>query len=209
MSDLIWGSDVASDEPSFDIEEGGHDGHDGHDHSNCDHDHHDDEPELTEAEIDAERKELVTSFQSLSSDVDALIRSIKPTDIVRDIRRVEPRLFQRYFRGYRPNKIGRGKMVTVLKPAIMEEGNIAVIQLLSLMWNRRNDKIYKSMRALVQTINEDVEAIELIEDDKATEFVASLNEKGFERSQVHICVRVNGVRFSEEFIKANLCPTDA
>lgn len=183
-------------------------GHEDHDHSNCDHDH-DDDQEYSEEEMEEERKELITSFQSLKDDLDVMIRALKPTDIVRDIRRVEPRLFQRYFRGYRPNKIGRGKMVTVLKPAIMDDGNIAVMQLLSLMWNRRSDNLYRHMRDLVKTINEDVEAVEKIEDEKAKEFVSNLTERGYERAQIHICVRVNGVRFSEEFIRANLSPTQA
>jgi hypothetical protein len=183
-------------------------GHEDHDHSNCDHDH-DHDQEYTEEEMEEERKELITSFQSLKEDLDVMIRALKPTDIVRDIRRVEPRLFQRYFRGYRPNKIGRGKMVTVLKPAIMDDGNIAVMQLLSLMWNRRSDALYRDMRKLVKTINEDVEAVEKIEDEKAKEFVSTLKEKGHERAQIHICVRVNGVRFSEDFIRANLSPEQA
>jgi hypothetical protein len=98
-------------------------------------------------------------------------------------------------------------MVSVLKPAIMEDDNIAVMQLLSLMWNRRSGGLYREMRDLVATINEDVETIEAIEDDKATEFVSTLMERGFERAQIHICVRVNGVRFSEDFIRARLSPS--
>ncbi len=167
------------------------------------------EEEYSEEELEEERKELITSFQKLDKDLDVMIRALKPTDIVRDIRRVEPRLFQRYFRGYRPNKIGRGKMVTVLKPAIMDDGNIAVMQLLSLMWNRRSDDLYRAMRDLVKTIDEDVEAIDKIEDDKAQEFVTSLTDKGYDRAQIHICVRVNGVRFTEDFIQANLSPSEA
>jgi hypothetical protein len=57
------------------------------------------------------------------------------------------------------------------------------------------------MRNHVQTINEDVESIERIEDDKASEFIADLEQKGFSREDIFICVRLNDVRFSTEVIE--------
>ena len=162
------------------------------------HDHsHDDQDE------DAD---FIQSFKKLGSDLELMIRSIKPTVIVRDIRLVAPRVFNRNFRGFRPEKIGRGRMVRVLSKEILIEENIRVAQLVSLLWNHANQNIYKSMKDLVRTINPDVEKVEHIDDAKATEFVEALEAQGFKRHDIHICVRLNGVRFDQSFTDGRLVP---
>lgn len=155
---------------------------------------------------DNDDADFIKSFKKLGSDLELLIRSIKPTVIVRDIRLVAPRVFNRNFRGFRPEKIGRGRMVKVLSKEILNEENIRVAQLVSLLWNHANQNIYKAMKDLVRTINPDVEKVEQIDDAKAAEFVESLEAQGFKRHDIHICVRLNGVRFDQSFTDGHLVP---
>jgi hypothetical protein len=63
------------------------------------------------------------------------------------------------------------------------------------------------MRALVETIQENVEDIERIEDDKASEFMANLLADGHSREDIFVCVCINDVRFSPEWVAANLAPS--
>jgi len=166
----------------------------------CDHEgEHDHSHEDDDADF-------IDSFKKLGSDLDLLIRSIKPTVIIRDIRLVSPRVFNRNFRGFRPEKIGRGRMVKVLSKEILIEENIRVAQLVSLLWNHANQNVYKAMKDLVRTINPDVEKVEHIDDAKAAEFVEKLEAKGFKRHDIHICVRLNGVRFDQSFTDGKLVP---
>ena len=62
------------------------------------------------------------------------------------------------------------------------------------------------MKDLVRTINPDVEKVEQIDDAKAAEFVEKLEAQGFKRHDIHICVRLNGVRFDPSFTDGNLIP---
>ncbi|MEC9070875.1 MAG: hypothetical protein VX938_00790, partial [Myxococcota bacterium] len=55
-------------------------------------------------------------------------------------------------------------------------------------------------------INEDVEAIEEIEDDIANKIIDDLLERQHQ-VEILICVRLNGVRFREEVIRARLDPS--
>jgi hypothetical protein len=159
---------------------------------------------------DGEDEDFIEGFKKLGGDLEVLIRAIKPTVIVRDIRMVDPRVFNRNFRGFRPEKIGRGRMVNVLGKEILERENIRVAQLVSLLWNHTNQNIYKAMKDLVRTINPDVEKVESIDDEKAAAFVEKLEEMGFKRHDIHICVRMNGVRFTPEFIDNHLsAPAEA
>jgi len=162
---------------------------------------------VAEESTEEEDADFIESFKKLGNDVEALIRSIKPTVIVRDIRLVAPRVFNRNFRGFRPEKIGRGRMVKVLSKEILIEENIRVAQLVSLLWNHANQNIYKSMKDLVRTIHPDVEKVEQIEDAKAAEFVDKLEAQGFKRHEIHICVRLNGVRFDQSFTDSRLAPS--
>ena len=163
-------------------------------------------PANTAEDDEQDDEDFIETFKKLGIDLEILIRSIKPAVIVRDIRLVAPRVFNRNFRGFRPEKVGRGKMVKVLSNEILERENIRVAQLVSLLWNHANQNIYKSMKDLVRTINPDVEKVEHIDDAKATEFVEALEAQGFKRHDIHICVRLNGVRFDQSFTDGRLVP---
>jgi len=165
--------------------------------------------ELTEEEMEEERALLKSAFQALGTDLPILIRGIKPHVLIRDMKMVEPGIYNRFFRGFRPDKIGRGRMVRILSPEVLDRQNIRIMQLLTLHWNHANDPIYKAMRDLVATINPEVEEVEKIEDEQAADFVSQLKETGFKREAIHICVQLNGVRFSKEFVEKNLSPTAA
>ena len=165
-------------------------------------------PANTAEDDEQDDEDFIETFKKLGIDLEILIRSIKPAVIVRDIRLVAPRVFNRNFRGFRPEKVGRGKMVKVLSNEILERENIRVAQLVSLLWNHANQNIYKAMKELVRTINPDVEKVEHIDSDKATEFVDELERQGFKRQDIHICVRLNGVRFDQDFITERLMPSD-
>ncbi len=162
-----------------------------------------------ESDEDEERNELdelKIAFGGLGSDLEATIRALKPPVIVRDMRMVDPKVYNRNFRGFRPDKIGRARMVKVLTKEIVERENTKVMQLVSLLWNHAQNKLYKAIRAHVRTIDPDVEKIEQIEDDQAKAFVDDLLEKGYDRARIHICVRLNGVRFTPEFVAEHLAP---
>ena len=60
----------------------------------------------------------------------------------------------------------------------------------------------------VQAINEDVEAIEAIEDADAHRIIDDLLER-HEQDDVYICVRLNGVRFDESVISSRLGANEA
>ena len=156
-------------------------------------------------EID-ETAELIVAFNKLGADLGPTLRSLKPHVVIRDLRLVDPRLFTRYFKGFRPDKVGRGRLVSILTPEILERENTKVMQLVTLLWNHANQKLYKAMRDLVRTIDPDVEKVKKIEDEQAASFLETLLEKGYKREQIHACVCLNGVRFSKEFIEGSVAP---
>ena len=60
----------------------------------------------------------------------------------------------------------------------------------------------------VQAINEDVEAIEKIEDDNAHTIIDDLLKR-HSMDDVYVCVRLNGVRFDEALITSRLVRGEA
>jgi len=86
---------------------------------------------------------------------------------------------------------------------IYERKNAAVADLVNLLWNQSNRDLYKAMHDLVREINENVEEIEHIEDDRAHEMIDTLL-KTFSRDDIYLCVRMNEVKFSEDVIQYRL-----
>lgn len=133
-------------------------------------------------------------------------RLIKPIDLyllIEHVRRLEPRAFARHFKGYRPQSLGRKRVVAALAFEVFKGKNEIVSDILILLWNQTRRDLYDAMHDLVSTINEDVEAITEIPDERANAFIDVLLED-FELDDILICVTLNDVRFNEPVIRQRL-----
>ena len=147
----------------------------------------------------------VDAIKSLENQLDRVVRHINPKRIAMEMRTADKAFHFRYFQGLRPEKIGRGRIKKVLQRAVVdaEQGHELFANLIILHWNQVQGRLYQDMVTHVQTINEDVEAIERIDDDKAHAIIDDLLAR-YDREDVLICVRFNGVRFDESVIESRL-----
>lgn len=143
------------------------------------------------------------AFDYLKEHFDAVIRSIDVPILMEHLRRLEPAVFARHFKGFRPQTLGRRRITDALRFEIYERRNEPLADILTLLWNQAQRRLYHAMLAHVKTIQEDVEAIERIEDGKANEILDDMLAR-FPKSDVLICVRLNDVRFSPEVITSRL-----
>lgn len=134
-----------------------------------------------------------------------MIRSIPPRQLVAQMARLDRRVFYRWFKGYRPDKVSRAQMVECVRKEVIEGSNESFGELLVVAWNASNWDLYEAMRKNVAKINPNVEAIERIEDEQAREIVADLKSQSFDDEDIYICTVLNEVRFTPEF-KAALKP---
>ncbi len=132
-----------------------------------------------------------------------LVKSLDKTLLLDFLRRLEPGVYARYFKGFRPQVLGRKRVTEALRYEVYERHNEVVGDILTMLWNQQNRSLYYGMLALVKTLSEDVESIERIEDPVAVGFIETLAER-FDREDILICVRLNEVRFSEEVIARHL-----
>lgn len=144
------------------------------------------------------------AFTRLGPAFDRALKSLDLAIMIEHVRRLEPAAFARHFKGYRPQTLGRKRVTESLRFEVCERKNEAVGDILTLLWNQEHRNLYHSMHEKVKTINEDVEAIERIEDDAANRFVDELQAEGFALEDVLVCVRLNEVRFSEKVIAGRL-----
>ena len=146
----------------------------------------------------------VNALRSLADEMDRVLRWVDAKRVAQEMAQVDRGLHFKYFKGLRPEKIGRGTLKKVVQKEILAgEGNELFANLLILHWNQNQHALYRDMVRHVQTINEDVEAIEEIEDDKANAIIDDLLER-YDRRDILACVRLNGVRFNEPLIVARL-----
>lgn len=146
----------------------------------------------------------IAALRSISDHMDEIVRHVKAKRLAAEVARADKALHFRYFKGLRPEKIGRALVRKMIdKEIIAEPGHELFANLLIIHWNEGHAKLYEEMVTHVRTINEDVEAIERIEDDMAHAIVDDLLLR---HTQVDIllCVRLNGVRFDEELVQSRL-----
>ncbi|PKN58288.1 MAG: hypothetical protein CVU56_06500 [Deltaproteobacteria bacterium HGW-Deltaproteobacteria-14] len=146
----------------------------------------------------------IAALRSISDHMDEIVRHVKAKRLAAEVARADKAFHFRYFKGLRPEKIGRALVRKIIdKEIIAEPGHELFANLLIIHWNEGHAKLYEEMVTHVRTINEDVEAIERIEDEMAH---AIIDDLLLRHAQVDIllCVRLNGVRFDEELVQSRL-----
>lgn len=163
------------------------------------------EQEVPPVEVDGKVRDEEEVFGALKKLGPLFLKaasSLKPARVIQETQRADRATFFRNFKGQRLEKFTRRKIGTIFEKEILVRNNLFMAHLLMVLWNETHRDLYLSMRKKVETINEDVEAIEVIEDDKAKEFVAEMKSEEHSLEDIYICVRMNEVRFTEEFIEA-------
>jgi len=148
----------------------------------------------------------MTSAETIGKLESKFEKLIKPIDLfmlIEHVRRLDPMAFARHFKGYRPQMLGRKRVVKALAFEVFTRKNEVVGDIITLLWNQTRRDVYDAMHELVSTIDEDVESITEIPDERANAFIDVLLED-FDRDDILFCVRLNDVRFNEPVIVARL-----
>lgn len=128
-----------------------------------------------------------------------LVHAIPPRRLVADMSRIDKRIYFRYFKGYRADKVTRNHVLEAVRKEVLAGNDQRFAEILILAWNAAHWNLYEAMRQNVAKINPNVEAIERIEDDQAKEIIADLHTKEFEPEDIYLCTILNEVRFTPEF----------
>jgi hypothetical protein len=145
----------------------------------------------------------LTAMHKIGPLLENVVRSLSPVRLITETAKVDRAAYFRNFKGYRVEKFTRAKILEISKKEIFERENDVWAQLLIVLWNTEHRGIYSGFRTRVQTINEDVEEVEAIPDDKAGEWLEEmLGEHVLE--DLLICVHLNDVRFSDAFIREHM-----
>jgi hypothetical protein len=140
------------------------------------------------------------SMRGIQPHLQLFVRDIPMDHIVRGVQMLDQPVYYRYFKGYRIQKLGRKKIIELIDREVLERENEKLAELFVALWNRANGALYHEMLHHVKKINEDVEAIERIEDEDAEKISAMMLEE-YDKERLFICVVINQVRFSSEFVE--------
>ncbi len=146
----------------------------------------------------------IQALRSVQDRFDDILRHVQPKRIVAELAKADKAFHFRYFKGYRPDQIGRGRIKQIAqKEVFADPGHELFANLVIIHWNEAHAQMYRDIVTHVRAINEDVEAVERIEPERAHPIIDDMLSK-HAREDFYICVRLNGVRFDEEVIQARL-----
>ena len=147
----------------------------------------------------------VQALRSVQDNFQSILNHVHPKRIAAEMKVGDRGFHFRHFKGYRPDKIGRGRIDKIAKREVFGggDGNELFANLIIVHWNEAKRTLYREMVTHVQTIDEDVEKVEKIEAEKANAMIDDLLER-HDLEDIYLCVRLNGVRFSEDLIQARL-----
>jgi len=142
----------------------------------------------------------INSMRGIQQHLQLFVRDIPMEHIVRGTQMLDQAVYFRYFKGYRIQKLGRKKIIELVEREVYEKENEKLAELFVALWNRANGALYHEMLHHVKKINEDVEAIERIEDEDAARISEMMLEE-YDKDQLFICVVINQVKFGSEFVE--------
>lgn len=146
----------------------------------------------------------IQALRSVADHFDDILRHVNPKRLIGEIAKADKGFHFRYFKGYSPDKIGRGRLKQIAqKEVFADPGHELFANLLIIHWNEAHAQMYRDIVLHVRAINEDVEAIERIPPEKAHPIIDDMLSK-HPRTAFLMCVRLNGVRFDEDVIESRL-----
>ena len=146
----------------------------------------------------------IQALRSVSDHFDEILRHANPKRVVVEMAKADKAFHFKYFKGYRPEQIGRGRIKQIAqKEVFTDPGHELFANLLIIFWNEAHAQMYRDIVTHVRAINEDVEAIERIDNDKAHAIIDDMLTR-HDRRDFLLCVRLNGVRFDEDVVQARL-----
>jgi len=146
----------------------------------------------------------IQALRSVADRFDDILRHVQPKRLVAELAKADKAFHFRYFKGYRPEAIGRGRVRQIAqKEVFADPGHALFANLIIIHWNEAHANMYRDIVTHVRAINEDVEAIELIDQDKAHTIIDDMLAR-HSREAFYLCVKLNGVRFDDEIIESRL-----
>jgi hypothetical protein len=145
----------------------------------------------------------LTALRRADPLLERALRPLKPAKFIVELAKVDRPAYFRNFKGYRIERFGRPAILKISRKELFERENETWAQMLIILWNDANRDIYNAFKDRVQTINEEVEKVEKIEDDIAEQWVEDLLND-FVLEDILLCIYFNGVRFTDAFIRRRL-----
>jgi hypothetical protein len=151
----------------------------------------------------------IQALRSVAERFDDILKHVQPKRLVSELARADKAFHFRHFKGYRPDQIGRGRVRQIAQREVFADpGHALFANLIIIHWNEAHATMYRDIVMHVRAINEDVEAIERIEPEKAHAIIDDMLKR-HDRDAFYLCVRLNGVRFDEDVIQARLVRGEA
>ncbi len=146
----------------------------------------------------------IQALRSVQDRFDDILRHVHPKRVVAELAKADKAFHFRYFKGYRPDQIGRGRIKQIAqKEVFADPGHELFANLVIIHWNEAHAQMYRDIVTHVRAINEDVEAVERIEPERAHPIIDDMLAR-HDRDAFYVCVRLNGVRFDEDVIQSRL-----
>ena len=94
----------------------------------------------------------LNALQNVEPLLTHLIKSIRPTEFISQVARVDRAGYFRNFKGYRIEKFGRPQIETIARKELFKKSNESWAQLFIILWNNANRGVYEAMHKQVQTL---------------------------------------------------------
>ncbi len=151
----------------------------------------------------------INALRSVAEQFDDVLRHVNPKRLAMELAKSDKPFHFKYFKGYRPEQIGRGRIKQIAqKEVFTDPGHELFANLIIIHWNEAHAQMYRDIVMHVRAINEDVEAVERIEPEKAHPIIDDMLKR-HSREAFYLCVRLNGVRFDDDVIASRLVRGEA
>ncbi len=165
------------------------------------------QPQPNEEEIEelkAQADEAVNLLGLVKPQFPGMVECIPRGQLVEYLRHGSHRTYARYFKGFRPERIPKSRLLGFLSEEVFTNNNGVLAHLIIVLWNEQKRELYEATKKRLQVLNPNVEEIEKVPPALSREILTALCQE-FPRDDVAVLTLVNDARFDREVL-AELLP---
>jgi len=129
-----------------------------------------------------------------------MLGAVPRMKLVEQLRLGDRRAYARFFKGFRPQKIPRGKVHQFILDEVFERENKVLAHLLIVLWNQAREDVYDACKDGLEVVNPDVTKIDWVDPITSRAILKRLlDEHGLE--DVTLVVAINEARFDRSTLE--------
>ncbi len=147
-------------------------------------------------ELKAQAQEAAKLLRTVAHKLPAIVASLPRRALAENLKLADKRSYTRLFKGFRPHKIPKDRLVNYIRHEAIEADNTILAHIVVVLWNEAHKDVYFLCKSRLEEQYPDVEKITAVTPEYSAEVLQALIDEYGTDDTALLC-KLNEVRFDK------------